>query len=410
MKRKRGKPHRPQRAGGGRQEPPTSAGQPAGPPPPLAAELRRTIPLVIGISILNFLLASFGILRPMQLGVLDTWLRIRALRPDPKNIVIVAITNNDYETLFKSTSPLDPSELRELIDAIALGRPKVIGVDIDTSDARFRELQLDPRWPPVVWASVPEQLDKGRFTVRPVLGGDVAGALSGVALLPQEDNYVRDYLRQVVSDHGILDSFPVAIARLYRGSPAQESSSLEHTWDSERLLDFWGAPDQAYRFDTYSASTVLQGARGSAWQSEGVLNGKIVLLAGTYEAGRDRYQTPVGMMSGTEILAEAIETELHGGGVRPPSEPLLFLLNAVVGVALILVYEEWGFRVGAVANAIAIPVVPPVLSLACFSSTRYWIVFLLMPIALLIEQTYLHGRKRQKEALLRLYRLVRGKG
>jgi CHASE2 domain-containing sensor protein len=375
----------------------------------LAVELRRTIPLVIGISILNFLLASFGILRPIQLGVLDAWLRIRALRPDPKNLVIVAITNNDYESLFKSNSPLDPSELRKLIDAIALGRPKVIGVDIDTSDARFKELQLDPRWPPAVWASVPEQLDKGRFTVRPVLGGN-AGAQSGVALLPQEDNYVRDYPRQVVSDHGVLESFPVAIARLYRGSP-EESSSPKNTWDSERLLDFWGgAPDQEYRFDTYSASTVLRGARGSAWQSEGVLTGKIVLLAGMYEAGRDRYQTPVGVMSGTEILAEAIETELHGGGVRPPSEPLLFLLNAVVGVALILVYEEWGFRVGAVANAIAIPVVPPVLSLACFSTTRYWIIFILMPIALLIEHAYLYGRKRQKEALMRLYRLVRHKG
>jgi CHASE2 domain-containing sensor protein len=405
MKRKRGKSHRPQRSGGKRRERPEIAVQ----PPPLATELRRTVPLVIGISILNFVLASFGILRPIQLGVLDTWLRIQALRPDPKTIVIVAISNDDYESLFKSTSPLDPSELRKLIDAIALGRPKVIGVDIDTSDARFKDFQLDKRWPPVVWASVPEQLDKGRFKVQQVLGGG-AGAVSGAALLPQEDNYVRDYLRQVVSDRGIVESFPVAIVRLYRGSPAQESHSREHTGQSERLLDFWGAPDQAYRFETYSAYTVLRGARGGAWQSEGVLNGKIVLLAGMYAAGRDRYQTPVGEMSGAEINAEAIETELHGGGVEPPSEPLLFLLNALVGVALILAYEEWGFHVGAVANAIAIPVIPPVLSLVCFSSTRYWIVFILMPIALLIEYAYFHGRKRQKEALLRLYRLVRHKG
>jgi CHASE2 domain-containing sensor protein len=405
MKRNRGTAHRRQRPDVRKPERPPSADQRT----PLAAELRRTIPLVIGIGILNFLLASFGILRPMQLGVLDTWLRIRALRPDPKNIVVVAITNDDYQSLFNAISPLDASKLRKLIDAIALGRPKVIGVDIDTSDARFKELQLDPQWPPVVWASVPEQLDKVRFTVQPVLGGAGGPAQSGVALLPQEDNYVRDYVRQVVTDHGILDSFPVTIARLYRGSP-EELALSKNTWDSERLLDFWGAPDQAYRFDTYSASTVLRGAQGTRWQSEGVLTDKIVLLAGVYEAGRDRYQTPVGVMSGTEILAEAIETELHGGGARPPSEPLLFILNAVVGVALILVYEEWGFRVGAVANTIAIPAVPPVLSLVCFSTTRYWIVFLLMPIALLIEQAYLHGRQRQKEALLRLYRLIRHKG
>src|SRR5260370_12286928 len=160
MKRKRANPRRPQRAGGKRPEVAASAVQ----PPPLATELRRTVPLVIGISILNFLLASFGVLRPIQLGVLDAWLRIQALRPDPKTIVIVAITNDDYESLFKSTSPLDPSELRKLIDAIALGRPKVIGVDIDTSDARFKDLQLDKRVPPVVCASVPMQSDKVLLT------------------------------------------------------------------------------------------------------------------------------------------------------------------------------------------------------------------------------------------------------
>jgi CHASE2 domain-containing sensor protein len=404
MKRRRGRPLRSRQAGTEAGEQPAGAGE----RPPFKAELRRTIPLVIGIGILNFVLATFGLLQPMELGVLDTWLKIRAARPNPTNIVLVAIDDNDYESLFKATSPLDPSELRRVIDAIALGGPKVIGIDIDTSDARFKELRPDPRWPPVVWASVPEQLDHGRFAVRPVLGG-IAGAISGVALLPQEDTYVRDYVRQVVSDRGVVDSFPVAIARLYRGLPGPQSSSPKSTWQSETLLDFWGAPDQAYRFDTYSASTVLRGARGSAWSTDGVLTGKIVLLAGMYAPGRDRYQTPVGAMSGTEILAEAIETELHGGGVLPPSEPFLFVLNALVGMALILVYEEWGFRTGATVNAIAVPVLPPLLSFGCFSSARYWVIFALMPIALLIEHTYFHGRSRLKEELLHLYRLVRNK-
>ena len=188
----------------------------------------------------------------MQLGVLDVLLRIRALRPDPKNMVIVAITNDDYESLFKSTSPLDASELRKLIDAISARQA-------EGNWSRYRHVGFPvqgtatgPSMASVVWASVPEELDKVRFTVRPVLGG-AAGTQSGVALLPQEDNYVRDYPRQVVSDHGVLESFPVEIARLYRGS-AEESSSLKNTWQSERLLDFWGAPDQAYRFDTYPAS------------------------------------------------------------------------------------------------------------------------------------------------------------
>jgi hypothetical protein len=47
---------------------------------------------------------------------------------------------------------LDPQQLYRLIDAIARSDPKVIGVDIDTSDPSFRDLKPDPRWPPVVWA------------------------------------------------------------------------------------------------------------------------------------------------------------------------------------------------------------------------------------------------------------------
>jgi CHASE2 domain-containing sensor protein len=376
--------------------------------PSLAIDLRRSIPLVLAISILNFALANLGLLQPLELSVLDTLLRIRATRPDSKQLVIVSITNSDYEKLFKSTSPLDPSRLQGIIQAVASGKPRVIGVDIDTSDSRFKGVQIDAQWPPIVWASVPEESDRDRFTLQPVLGGAPA-VLTGVALLPTQQNEVRDYLRRVVTDHGTVDSFPMAVVRVYREQLPTETISLPEDSQNEVLLDFWGLQRHGHRFDTYSASNVLLGARGPGWSTEGILTGKIVLLGGAYELGRDQYQTPVGEMSGTEILAEAIETELHGGGVRPPSGSLLLFINAFVGAALILVYEEWGFATGAVSNVVAALILPPLMSLACFGSTRYSIIFVLMPVAILIERSYEHGKKRRKETLLRFYRIVRRK-
>jgi CHASE2 domain-containing sensor protein len=372
-------------------------------PASLQKQLIAAIPLILGVNIVSFLLVAFGLIQPVEILVADTWQKIIG-RHESKNVVIVAISSSDYQQLFSSMSPLDSLELHKIIDAIAKGNPKVIGVDIDTSQARFKGLASKPEWPPVIWARTSIPIGNGRFKAQPILGG-TESALSAIVLMLSKDNEVRTYLRQVVTDRGVLDSFPVAVANAYRSPTVAASSVPSETQQSARLLEFWGASNKRYRFATYDAAVVLKGAKGSEWQTNGVLAGKIVLLGGTYD--RDWYHTPIGVMSGVELLGEAVETELNGGGVPPPSELLLFCVNILVGVVIILIYQELGFGLGAMINLVAIFLVPPVLSITFFSTARYWGIFMPMPIAFLIQHSYAYGRSHQHEAFLKLYHRLR---
>ncbi len=68
----------------------------------------------------------------------------------PKYVWLVAITDKDYADprLFKKTSPLDPEQLRKVIAAIAKLRPRVIGVDVDTSDSQNVRPETQV---PIIW-------------------------------------------------------------------------------------------------------------------------------------------------------------------------------------------------------------------------------------------------------------------
>src|ERR1035438_118329 len=48
------------------------------------------------------------------------------------DVVVVSITDNDYQTMFGGISPLNAGKLMEVIDAILTGNPKALAVDFDT--------------------------------------------------------------------------------------------------------------------------------------------------------------------------------------------------------------------------------------------------------------------------------------
>src|SRR5262249_51017321 len=79
------------------------------------------------------------------------------------------------------------------------------------------------------------------------------------------------------------------------------------------------------------------------------LGGRVVLLGGSYQAGRDRYPTPVGMLTGVEILAHSIETEL-----APITELSEMLTWIDVGLgALLVVVGAFYRRLGWILTWIA---------------------------------------------------------
>ncbi len=103
----------------------------------LWAHLRSATWLILGVTVATFFLHHFGWLNPLETTSLDFLVRLRE-PVKPKYVWLVAITDQDYADprLFKKTSPLDPQRLRELISAVAMLKPRVIGVDVDTTDSK----------------------------------------------------------------------------------------------------------------------------------------------------------------------------------------------------------------------------------------------------------------------------------
>ena len=73
---------------------------------------------------------------------------------------------------------------------------------------------------------------------------------------------------------------------------------------------------------------------------------KIVLVSGAYQAARDLHQTPIGEIAGVEMLAQAIDSDLHGGGIRLLPWPLSALLDLLASTLVVYLYfrmKSWPF-------------------------------------------------------------------
>ena len=119
---------------------------------PLWRRLVRAFILFAAASVLAVALGRFGPVHAIEPLVIDG---LAALAPQVTSteVVAVEITDEDYERVFGGRSPLDPDNLSELITKISRqGPPVAIGVDINTRDAVFRDMPLDPSWVPIVWS------------------------------------------------------------------------------------------------------------------------------------------------------------------------------------------------------------------------------------------------------------------
>jgi len=343
-----------------------------------------------------YLLESRDWLRRFETYALDSWFRLRP-PAHSKSVVLVSIDDRDYAELFNSRSPLAPEVLAQLIAAIAGGRPKAIGIDLDTSDASYRSLVLPGDVPPIIWAR-DALVDQGIAQPLPVLGGRETAVLSGVALMPIDgDGLVRWYERRFRTASDMrrtrVDSFAWLVAKL--SDPAVQRREDDH---NELRLSFYSNPR---RFDKISAANVLQAADGEGWASRGPLRDKVVLLGGMYRAARDQYATPIGPMSGVELNAQVVESELVGGGIRPPSETVVFLSYFLGSVLLVLINHRLGLRAGVLVSLAALPVLALVASLLSFSSLAMWFRFLPVLIGLLVHQVYSRAKEYLNDTLAR---------
>jgi CHASE2 domain-containing sensor protein len=289
--------------------------------------LWRALPALLVTGLLTVVLVRVNALDELAAYGQDI-LTSLSVPPKGSDVAIVMTDNKDYKEYFKATSPLEPAALQELISAIASGDPKVIGVDIDTSDQRFRDFQIGKSWPPIIWARPYYDTVLGTqqnpMSEEPVpldvLGGkdmDLNDDYSGLPAMISVNGVTRFYQRMIETNIGALPSFPWVIVK--KISPNIDKDRVETT--DQLVIKFAGDPESRHRANL-SALQILEFYRKKSWPNPSPIKDKIVLLGGSYlgSGNRDQKDTPLGKMYGVQILASVVETELEGGGIKRPDE------------------------------------------------------------------------------------------
>jgi CHASE2 domain-containing sensor protein len=359
---------------------------------------RVSIPrIVFGILVtlcIIFLFNRLGPLHKLQTFVLDVKMRLSD-PPEHSRVAVVKIEDKDYQNIFGGRSPLDPAALRRVIDAIALGRPKVIGVDIDTSSPQFKTFQPGRNWPPVIWereAKIPESVEHP-VEMLDVLGGkDTAlNADSGLPLFTpdHEDRVVRRYRREMHTTEGPFPTFVWALVQ--RFSPGRMSEPGRT--DDDRFIAYAGDRSGSHRFNLTALQAIKLAEQGSLPDAN-PFRDKIVLLGGAY-LDEDVHQTPLGAMRGVDVIAQAVETELRGGGDEVPNKATLLLLEVFEGALVVLLFQffhRYRFGLALVLNLLVLFAIALVCGTLAFGSPLRFIYFLPLLLCVLVYEFFVEYR------------------
>lgn len=409
----------------------------------LRGRLGRAALVILIFVPLTLLLEYGGWLRSFETAALDTFVLLKKPLGD-EHVVVVGITKEDYREVFGGRSPLDPAQLKKVIDAIAKGNPALIGVALDTSSETFRGLQPPPA-PVVVWARGAERAtlqqrgetggveggvaeigmgllrrflpfvfkpEEEYFGVSGVLGRGGNDLHSGVALVPRDgDGVIRRYRRSFKTwepDAPSMDSFSWAVVKEYRksrGGVPKEPEESGEAWVLSYAV-------KEYAFKPISVKEVLDVQDGAGWRGErGPLKDKIVLLGGVYPESRDEHYTPAGPRYGVELLAYAVESDLQGRTIKPPSKWVVGLAELLGGFVLVLVHARAGNQPKHLRyTVVAVPILALLASLSVFSSLALWAVFLPTLLAVLFQQLYEEVQQYRKRKVDELYREAEGLG
>ena len=267
--------------------------------------------------------------------------------------------------------------------------------------------------PTIIWAEIPkndqEPLELGR-----VLGQDPEKVVRSMGLSPDETQTVIGIPRFPIDPDGVvrvyrgdfeIEGLGGRMNSLARAVAEQYSPALAVT-KNEVLFNFAGKagaenypPTPAGFF--LSSECIENKSFAERFKNEckdavppklPYLLNKIVLVSGAYQAARDLHQTPIGEITGVEMLAQAIDSDLHGGGIRLLPWPLSALLDLLASTLVVYLYfrmKSWpfyGFLLGWGIALIAVAM--------CFVLVRYklaWLNVVPVVVGANLEQLWHHG-------------------
>lgn len=235
----------------------------------------------------------------------------------------------------------------------------------------------------------------------PVLGGMGAefDVHSGLSLLwPEpESKVVRVYRRFIETSDGPPPSFGWATVRHY---DSEKAKTLDQSSDpffiryvpDRKYEDGRNAPPR-FELTAEKLEELYENSCKTDCNGPNPLRNEIVLLGGSYSAGRDTHYTPLGEMPGVRIHANIIETELAGGGHRPPSPWATALMEIFNGVVLIILFH---LLRPIKATLVSIAIMAPLAflcSLVSFGSFSRWAYFAPVLVGMLIYEVFEHYRR-----------------
>ena len=356
-----------------------------------------------GIIVGVYLIEQMGWFEHLQGAAADAFSR-GMTHQVPKDVLIVEITDQEYKSLFGERSPLHPDSVLKLVDSVRQLDPAVIGVDLDTRDREWActpmpDFVLAPN-SKVIWAQVPNEDQPGPKTVaensaseesEPIALGPVLGGMlrrsdrMGVVRFPQDsDGFVRTFRTEYAVKNQQLPAYSNAAAprcdvnkqprerefdkpesvsptmpSFFDAVAHRASIGLPRTELDRQYLKFSG---DRYNFQIVQAGEFIHLMPPTAPEKTtgnvavpkvtrtpippevaAKMANRIVLIGGTYGAGRDEYVTAMGKMAGIELLANGVETELQKS-ITYVWPPLLITLDVLAGILIVWIYYELAKR------------------------------------------------------------------
>lgn len=299
--------------------------------------LLRALPVLLLTILLTLMLVRRDELHEFVADTQDLLMRLSA-QPKDSRVAVVMIGDEEYEHEFNKDGSLNAAKLQELVVAIAKGNPKVIAVDIDTSDKRYRDFQFAEVRAPVVWVRAVYEPVTENPTPRDVLGGQDPrlndDQHSGLPLLYDVNKVTRLYQRIIETTEGNTVSFPWAVVKRFDPKVGEQRRATT----DQLIIGFAGAP-----LEELSASQILKVADEPWWPNNDKIKDKIVLVGVSY-LGQDRHETPLGEKQGVHNMAAVIETELNGGGIKQPDELAFLPLWVFQSVVLVILFQYFPLR------------------------------------------------------------------
>jgi adenylate cyclase len=230
------------------------------------------------------------------------------------------------------------------------------------------------------FANAPRGADGVIRHMRPVLPAADGGYLPSfaVATLAAYERHSAKALQRALADRGGRLTLP--LGEPSRGVARSEEISVATLADTVWRIDFAGPPDS---FAAFPAGPLIRLARsGVRPDTDNPFRGRIVLVGATFEATGDVYPTPVGLMRGVEIQANALHTLLARRALLPPH----WAVNLGLMIAVCLWVTLLSLRLSGVWVAALTAVFVAVLILVSYEaySRGYWLDFVAPVTAMLL--------------------------